>query len=81
LRVRYGQTKKGEKTTYVHMLNATMCAVTRVICAVLENNQTDTGIQVPDVLKPWMPTEFEEEIPFIAKAPIEEMKAKKNRKT
>jgi seryl-tRNA synthetase len=38
------------------MLNATMCAVTRVICAVLEINQTETGITVPEILKPWMPT-------------------------
>ena len=37
------------------MLNATMCAVTRVICAVLEINQTETGITVPEILKPWMP--------------------------
>lgn len=37
------------------MLNATMCATTRVICAILENYQTDTGITVPDVLKPFMP--------------------------
>ena len=28
------------------MLNATMCAVTRVICVLLEQNQTETGIQV-----------------------------------
>ena len=34
-------------TDYVHMLNATMFAVTRVICAVLEINQTETGIAVP----------------------------------
>lgn len=37
------------------MLNATMCATTRTICAVLENNQTDEGIVVPDVLKKYMP--------------------------
>lgn len=33
-------------TEYVHMLNATMCATTRVICAVLEVNQTEEGIKV-----------------------------------
>jgi len=27
------------------MLNATMCAVTRVICVLLEMNQTETGDQ------------------------------------
>jgi seryl-tRNA synthetase len=37
------------------MLNATMCATTRTICAILENYQTDDGILVPEVLKPLMP--------------------------
>ena len=40
---------------YVHMLNATMCATTRAICIVLENNQTDEGIVVPEVLRKYMP--------------------------
>ena len=38
------------------MLNGTMCAVTRVICVLLELNQTETGVKVPDALKKWMPT-------------------------
>ena len=33
------------------MLNSTLCAVTRVICVLLEMNQTETGIAVPDALK------------------------------
>ena len=37
------------------MLNATMCATTRVMCAILELNQTETGIAVPEVLRPFMP--------------------------
>ena len=40
---------------YVHMLNATMCATTRAICVVLENNQTDEGIVVPEVLRTYRP--------------------------
>ena len=44
------------QTEYCHMLNATMCAVTRVICVLMELNQTETGIKVPEILKPWMPT-------------------------
>lgn len=40
---------------YVHMLNATMCATTRTICAILENYQMDDGILVPEVLRPFMP--------------------------
>lgn len=44
---RYGQTKKmNAAIDYVHMLNATMCATTRVICAILETHQTETGIKV-----------------------------------
>jgi len=37
------------------MLNATMCAATRVICCILENYQTEDGIIVPDALKEFMP--------------------------
>ncbi len=40
---------------YVHMLNATMCATTRVICAILENYQTTDGIIVPEALREFMP--------------------------
>lgn len=47
LLVRYGQTKKmNANVDFVHMLNATMCATTRVICAILETNQTETGVKV-----------------------------------
>merc|ERR1712228_32020 len=80
LRVRYGQTKKTEKTEYCHMLNATMCAVTRVICVLLEMNQTETGIKVPEALKKYMPEKYKDEIPFIAKAPIDEAESKKSKK-
>ena len=40
---------------YVHMLNATMCATTRTMCAILENYQTDEGVIVPEILRPFMP--------------------------
>ena len=39
-----------QATEYCHMLNATMCAVTRVICVLLEQNQTETGIKVMAIL-------------------------------
>ncbi|XP_072381366.1 serine--tRNA ligase, cytoplasmic [Diabrotica undecimpunctata] len=72
LQVRYGQTKKMNAVTdYVHMLNATMCATTRVICAILENYQTETGIRVPTALKPFMPEDYQDEIPFVKPAPID----------
>ena len=37
------------------MLNATMCATTRTICAILENYQTEDGVLVPEVLQKYMP--------------------------
>ena len=53
------------QTEYCHMLNATMCAVTRVICVLMETNQTDTGIRMPAALRPWLPPDIQDEIPFI----------------
>lgn len=81
LQVRYGQTKKmNANVDYVHMLNATMCATTRVICVILENYQTETGVIVPEVLKPFMPPDLQDEIPFVKPAPIEEAETKKLKK-
>jgi len=81
LLVRYGQTKKmNAQTDYVHMLNATMCATTRVICALLEVYQTETGIKVPEVLKPYLPEVYQEEIPFVRTAPINDAETKKQKK-
>jgi len=81
LRVRYGQTKKmNQATEYCHMLNGTMCAVTRVICVLLELYQTETGVKVPEILKPWMPPQYQEEIPFVNSAPIDEAETKKQKK-
>jgi len=84
LLVRYGQTKKmNTATDYVHMLNATMCATTRVICALLEVHQTEEGIKVPAALKEFLPEEYRELIPFVKPAPIDlekEAKAKKQGK-
>lgn len=37
------------------MLNATMCATTRTICAILENYQVEDGVMVPEVLRKYMP--------------------------
>lgn len=81
LLVRYGQSKKmNTATEYVHMLNATMCATTRVICAILEVHQAETGIQIPPALKPFLPTEYAEFIPFVKPAPIDEAESKKQKK-
>lgn len=67
LQIRHGQTKKmSGQVEYVHMLNGTLCAVTRVICCILENYQTKEGIRVPKVLQEFMPAKFRELIPFSA---------------
>lgn len=81
LLVRYGQTKKmNEQVNYVHMLNATACATTRVICAILETYQTETGVKVPQVLKKYMPARYQDEIPFVKPAPIDSEETKKQKK-
>jgi len=55
MNIRFGSKAANSKEKkYVHMLNATLCATTRTICAILENYQTETGVRVPDVLKPYM---------------------------
>jgi len=78
LLIRYGQTKKmNDKVDYCHMLNATMCASTRVICCILENNQTEEGIVVPELLRPYMGgVDF---LKFVKPAPIEEQKEAKSK--
>ncbi|KAI6175940.1 Seryl-tRNA synthetase [Aphelenchoides bicaudatus] len=68
LKVRFGQKKLNDDARFVHMLNATMCATTRVICAVLETYQEEKGIRVPEVLQSFMPPKYREFIPFV-KAP------------
>lgn len=72
-----GEKKINASTEYVHMLNAPMCAATRVICAVLEMNQTETGIKVPEALSKFMPTQYRNEISFVKPAPIDEIETKK----
>lgn len=82
LKVRYGQVKKmNREADYVHMLNATMCATTRVICAILENNQVEDGIIVPEALRDFMPEGIKDKIPFVKPAPIDQEETKKQKKT
>lgn len=50
----FGQKKGKDDKTYVHMLNATLCATERTICCILENYQTPEGVVVPEVLRPFM---------------------------
>jgi len=81
LQIRYGKTKKmNAQTEYVHMLNATMCATTRVLCAIMELYQTETGISIPEALKEFLPPQYRESIPFVKPPPIEEQETKKMKK-
>jgi seryl-tRNA synthetase len=46
--------EKGDKQTrLVHTLNGSALALPRIVAAILENNQTDKGIKIPDVLIPY----------------------------
>uniref|UniRef100_A0A1I8B1S9 serine--tRNA ligase n=1 Tax=Meloidogyne hapla TaxID=6305 RepID=A0A1I8B1S9_MELHA len=81
LKIRYGQTKKLDgEVNFVHMLNATMCATTRVICAVLENYQTNDCIIIPEALREFMPPQYKEKIPFVKPAPCDQEKEKMAKK-
>ena len=51
---RFGANKANAPKEYVHMLNGTLCAVTRTMCAICENNQTDEGVVIPEILRPYM---------------------------
>lgn len=55
---RYGPNLKGTAAgapkEYCHMLNGTLCAITRTMCSICENYQTDEGVIVPEVLRPYM---------------------------
>jgi seryl-tRNA synthetase len=45
------------KTQLAHTLNGSALALPRIVATLLENNQTETGIKIPDVLVPY--TKFE----------------------
>jgi seryl-tRNA synthetase len=46
--------EKGDKQTkLVHTLNGSALALPRIVAAILENNQTETGIKIPEVLIPY----------------------------
>ena len=46
--------EKGDKQTrLVHTLNGSALALPRIVAAILENNQTGSGIRIPDVLVPY----------------------------
>lgn len=51
LKLRY-KNKEG-KTQLLHTLNGSALALPRIVAAILENNQTPTGIKIPKVLVPF----------------------------
>lgn len=68
---------------YVHLLNGTLCANTRTVCALLENHQKEGGIQLPEVLFPFIPEFVPGKpgwVPFVNAPPPQEKeeKAKKH---
>lgn len=57
LQIRYGAKKETDsyEKTYAHALNCTLCATERAMCCVLENYQREDGIEVPEVLRKYIP--------------------------
>ena len=49
LKLRYK--KDGKKTTLLHTLNGSALALPRIVAAILENNQSEKGIAIPEVLR------------------------------
>ena len=45
--------KGDEKPQLAHTLNGSALALPRIMAALLENNQTENGIQIPEVLHPY----------------------------
>jgi seryl-tRNA synthetase len=59
LKIRY-RDKTNEDTQYVHTLNSTLIATTRVLVAIMENFQTKEGhIRIPQVLQRYMENQKE----------------------
>lgn len=56
LNIKYGTKKQGDSgdKNLVHLLNSTLCATGRAMCAIVENYQTEEGVKVPTVLQPFM---------------------------
>jgi seryl-tRNA synthetase len=44
---------KEGKTRLAHTLNGSALALPRIVAALLENNQTDQGIKIPEALLPY----------------------------
>ncbi|KAK2765895.1 Cytosolic seryl-tRNA synthetase [Arachnomyces sp. PD_36] len=79
LEIRYGIKKATDvKKTHVHALNATLCATERALCCVLENCQTEEGVNIPEPLRKYIPgaPEF---LPFTKDLPKDSTSQKRNK--
>ncbi len=56
LKLRYRDDNR--KTQLAHTLNGSSLALPRIVAALLENNQTEDGIRIPDVLIPYTGFDF-----------------------
>ena len=56
LKLRYRDDNR--KTQLAHTLNGSSLALPRIVAALLENNQTEEGIRIPDVLIPYTGFDF-----------------------
>ncbi|KAL8162026.1 hypothetical protein V2J09_013515 [Rumex salicifolius] len=55
IRYRPSEPSAGAPTQFVHTLNATACAVPRMMVCLLENNQQEDGsVTIPEILRPFM---------------------------
>ncbi|KAL0856161.1 hypothetical protein Bca101_061314 [Brassica carinata] len=80
LEIRYGQNKSNEQgKQYVHMLNSTLTATERTICCILENYQREDGVEIPEVLQPFMGGE--KFLHFKTKHVVADTKGKKSGKS
>lgn len=52
LKLRFKE-KEGKKTVLAHTLNGSSLALPRIVAALVENNQTASGIVIPEILRPY----------------------------
>ncbi len=52
LKLRY-KPNEGKSTQLAHTLNGSALALPRILASILENNQTEEGISIPEVLQPY----------------------------
>ncbi|KAK4569711.1 Cytosolic seryl-tRNA synthetase [Recurvomyces mirabilis] len=73
LEIRYGQKKQTDlsfQKAYCHALNSTLCATERALCCVLENYQREDGVEVPEVLRKYMPEDLQDGfLPYVNELP------------